>query len=184
MLAELLDHDAVTETCHIRGRIGFMALHGGIEEGTAELAAAAADTADASLYSVVVGEGLWWHVPSTKFDPQESHGLAKFVSHVDVALSLHGYGRRALGATVLLGGRNRAAAQLVATSLRSYTDLAVIDDLNEIPPGLKGLHARNPVNLPSQQGVQIELPPSARNGSVGGGVLTALSNAATQLDRI
>lgn len=181
MLGELLEHDAVTETCVLRGPVGFMALHGGIEEGTAELAGAAAEAAGASFYSVVVGDGLWWHVPSTKFDPTASPALAAYVSHIDVALSLHGYGRRALGATVLLGGRNRDAASVVARSLRRHTDLAVIADLDAIPRGLKGLHSRNPVNLPPQHGVQIELPPSARNGSVGQCVVTALRDAATKL---
>lgn len=178
MLAELLDHDEVTETCRLAGSVGFMALHGGIEEGTAEIATAAAESCGASLYAVRVGSGLWWHVPSTRFDPQESDALAGFVNHVNVVISIHGYGRDELGATVLLGGSNRELAGTQAARLRELTDLAVIDDLDRIPEGLRGLHPANPVNLPKRGGVQVELPPSARRGDTGTQVVTALAAAA------
>lgn len=35
-------------------------------------------------------------------------------------------------------------------------------ELDEIPTELRGVHAKNPVNLPRNQGVQLELPPGAR----------------------
>jgi phage replication-related protein YjqB (UPF0714/DUF867 family) len=38
----------------------------------------------------------------------------------------------------------------------------VATDMDRIPNELRGLHHRNPVNLPPQQGVQIELPPRVR----------------------
>ena len=38
----------------------------------------------------------------------------------------------------------------------------VVDDLEEIPRGLRGLHDANPVNLPRDGGVQLELPPTIR----------------------
>jgi phage replication-related protein YjqB (UPF0714/DUF867 family) len=38
----------------------------------------------------------------------------------------------------------------------------VVDALDEIPKELRGQHARNPVNRPARQGVQIELPPTIR----------------------
>jgi len=155
-----------------------MALRGGIEEGTAELATRAADRAEASLYTVTVGDGLWWHVPSTQFDPAASDRLAQFLDHVQVVFSLHGYGRKELGATVLLGGGHRSLAENLADQFRVHTELAVIANLDEIPAGLRGLHPANPVNLPHQGGVQIELPPSARNGTVGTGVTRALVAAA------
>jgi phage replication-related protein YjqB (UPF0714/DUF867 family) len=41
----------------------------------------------------------------------------------------------------------------------------IVDDLDAIPKELRGLHPRNPVNLPPRQGVQIELPPRARGAS-------------------
>jgi phage replication-related protein YjqB (UPF0714/DUF867 family) len=37
--------------------------------------------------------------------------------------------------------------------------------MDAIPKELRGLHAANPVNLPRQQGVQIELPPRVRGSS-------------------
>ena len=41
----------------------------------------------------------------------------------------------------------------------------MLTDLEEIPKKLRGLHDRNPVNLPRRQGVQIELPPRVRGSS-------------------
>ena len=38
----------------------------------------------------------------------------------------------------------------------------MIDELEEIPKGLRGVHDRNPVNVARQQGVQVELPPGVR----------------------
>ena len=178
MLDELLAHSQVTETCRLDGPVGFMALHGGIEEGTAELAAEAAAASGSSLYSVVVGDGLWWHVPSTQFDPAHSSELQRFLDHVTVCVSIHGYGRRELGATVLLGGRNREMARLAGRALAAHTSLRIIDELDGIPTGLRGLHPENPVNRTALAGVQVELPPSARNGSVGAGVVAGLVEAA------
>ena len=37
-----------------------------------------------------------------------------------------------------------------------------VDNLKKIPVELQGLHERNPVNVPPNAGVQIELPPRAR----------------------
>lgn len=178
MLDELLAHDQVIETVRLGSRVGFMALHGGIEEGTAELATAAAEASGASLYTVTIGEGLWWHVPSIQFDPLHSSSLATFLEHVEVAFSLHGYGRRELGDTILLGGSNRQQARALGAELTARTGLAVIHDIDAIPAGLRGTHARNPVNLPRDGGVQIELPPSARNGAIGSAVVEAMAASA------
>jgi hypothetical protein len=41
----------------------------------------------------------------------------------------------------------------------------IVTELERIPPDLRGMHAANPVNLPSGGGVQIELPPRARGSS-------------------
>ena len=38
----------------------------------------------------------------------------------------------------------------------------MLDDLDAIPSELRGLHRRNPVNLPRGGGVQLELPPRVR----------------------
>ena len=38
----------------------------------------------------------------------------------------------------------------------------VIDELDDVPRELRGLHSDNPVNRPRLGGVQIELPPRVR----------------------
>lgn len=169
MFAELLAHDGVEEVCELRSTFGLMAFHGGnLEAGTDQVAAAAASAAGASLYAVVQPVGLRWHVPSTAIRPEESERLAAFIEHVDVAVAVHGYGAEGFWTTLLLGGRNRALAQHVGTALR--TELAphgydVVDELDDIPSRLRGVHRDNPVNLPRGGGVQLELPPRVRGNS-------------------
>jgi phage replication-related protein YjqB (UPF0714/DUF867 family) len=165
--SELLATPGVQERCVLRSRVGFLALHGGLEQSTAELATDAAERAGASLYAVVQPSDLRWHIPSKQFDPQQSRALAEFVAHVDFVISLHGYGGLRGSddrwTTVLVGGGNRAVAGELAGRLRSelphYTWL---DDVDRIPPHLRGVHPDNPVNRPRQGGVQFELPPRAR----------------------
>ncbi len=149
------------------GPIGFLALHGGLERGTAEIATAAAEQSGASLYRVVQPSDLRWHVPSSRFDPGESGALDAFVAHVDCAISLHGYGGLRASddrwTTVLVGGGNRDLAAELATLLRgSLPEYTWLDDLERIPPQLRGVHPDNPVNRPREGGVQLELPPRPR----------------------
>ena len=56
---------------------GFLALHGGLEAGTAEIAQAAAVASNASIYAVVQPDDLRWHVPSHAFDPAQSDALRR-----------------------------------------------------------------------------------------------------------
>jgi phage replication-related protein YjqB (UPF0714/DUF867 family) len=169
MFAELLAHDGVEELCELRSRFGLMAFHGGnLEQGTDQVALAAASRADASLYAVLQPPGLRWHVPSTAIRPAESERLAAFIDHVDVVVAVHGYGAEGFWTTLLLGGRNRPLATHVGAALRA--ELAphgyeVIDDLEAIPSRLRGVHRDNPVNLPRNGGVQLELPPRVRGTS-------------------
>ena len=127
------------------------------------IAREAADRADASLYAVVQPDDLRWHVPSVQMDPADSPALARFLDHVDVVLSVHGYGRDGMFTTLLLGGADRPLASHLAghlrTALPGYT---VADDLDSIPRPLRGLHPDNPVNRSRGGGVQIELPPRIR----------------------
>ena len=39
-----------------------------------------------------------------------------------------------------------------------------VDDLGAIPPTLRGVHLDNPVNRPRSAGIQLELPPTLRDG--------------------
>lgn len=167
VFADLLSSAGVAEHCELRSTTGFMALHGGLEAATWELARQAADRCDASLYGVVQPEGLAWHVPSKLYDPAHSAALRSFCEHVDLAISLHGYGgvrdRPDRWVTICVGGHDRGAAAVVGAELRSHLDgYVVLDDLDSIPPQYRGVHPANPVNRTRGAGVQIELPPRVR----------------------
>jgi phage replication-related protein YjqB (UPF0714/DUF867 family) len=98
--------------------------------------------------------------------PDESPVLRDFVEHVDVVITVHGFGRDTMWTTLLLGGQNRTFAHHVAGHLRTaLPDYTVETTLHEMPRELRGMHHLNPVNLPRQQGVQIELPPRVRGRS-------------------
>ena len=95
--------------------------------------------------------------------PDESAELAAFLDHVDVVITIHGFGRRGLFSSLLLGGRNRTLADHVGASLQAMLPAYdIVTDLDEIPEPLRGQHAANPVNVPPERGVQIELPPRVR----------------------
>jgi phage replication-related protein YjqB (UPF0714/DUF867 family) len=162
--AELLATPGVVEECELRGRLGFMAYHGGgLEETTDVIARAAAAASGASYYGVVQPQSLQRHVPSIRVTRDQSSVLDEFLDHVDVVITIHGYGRRNLFTSLLLGGRNRDLAAHLATHLRpALPAYSIVDDLSSIPVELQGVHAQNPVNVARDAGVQIELPPRVR----------------------
>lgn len=165
VLDELLEDPRVREVCDLRGRFGLMAYHGGnLERSTDAVARAVAERTGASFYGVLQQRPLRRHIASTKFDPRHSPALSRFLDHVEVVITIHGYGRRGFWRHLLLGGGNRTLAHHVAGHLRQGISqrYQVLDDLDAIPKDLRGQHARNPVNRPRAQGVQIELPPSIR----------------------
>lgn len=164
MFSELLAHPGVEERSTIGSKTGVMAYHGGnLEVGTDHIAAAVARRTGASSYVVTQPDSLRWHIPSRAFDPEESPALAEFLEHVDRVITIHGFGRRSMFTTILLGGRNREFATHVGTHLRSSLPAyEVVDELDHIPPALRGVHHENPVNRPTEHGVQIELPPRVR----------------------
>jgi phage replication-related protein YjqB (UPF0714/DUF867 family) len=166
-LRDLLAHPGVEEVLEVRGRFGFMAFHGGsLEERTDLVARAAAERAGASYYGVHQPAGLRQHVPSHRFTADQSQSLAEFLDHVDVVITVHGYGRRGLFTTMLLGGGNRNLAAHVAPHLRRALPAYLVeDDIEQIPKELRGLHLKNPVNAPRNGGVQLELPPRVRGMS-------------------
>lgn len=165
--AELLALPEVDERCVHRSRFGFMAYHGGgLEEKTDVIASEAAERADASYYGVIHPPDWELHIPSIRVSPDHSSTLAAFLDHVDVVVTVHGFGRRSLMTSLLLGGRNRRLASHLAVHLRAALPAYdVVDDIDEIPDALRGVHPRNPVNLPRHGGVQIELPPRVRGSS-------------------
>ena len=164
---DLLASEGVEEDCRLAGRIGFMAYHGGsLEHLTDVIADRAAAASGASYYAVRQPADLQWHIPSHLVTPAASPLLTAFVEHVEVVITVHGYGRQGMWTTLLLGGRNRDLAEHVAGALRPrLADYTIETDLDAMPKELRGLHPANPVNLPRAQGVQIELPPRVRGTS-------------------
>lgn len=164
MFADLLAEPGVEEVVHLRSRVGFLAFHGGsLERMTDVIAVDAAERAGASVYAVVQPPGLRWHIRSVDVTPDASPALQAFIEHVEVAIAIHGFGRDGMWTSMLLGGTNRTLAAHVAAHLvPALPDYEVVHDVDEIPAELRGLHPRNPVNLPRGGGVQIELPPRVR----------------------
>jgi phage replication-related protein YjqB (UPF0714/DUF867 family) len=165
--AELLAMPGVVEELELRSTFGFMAYHGGsLEEMTDVIARAAAERCGASFYAVCQPADLNWHIPSHLVAPDDSPAMAAFIDHVDVVVTVHGFGRRGLFTSLLLGGRNRELAEHVGDALRAALPAyEILTDAERIPRDLRGMHPENPVNLPRRHGVQIELPPRVRGSS-------------------
>ena len=160
-LLELLSQPGVAEESRLRSRFGFLAIHGGLEEMTDVIAERAADAAGASLYVLRHPDQYAHHLPSARFRADESRKLAEFLDHVDVAVSLHGYGRIGRSTQLLAGGRNRELAAHLARHI-TLPGYHMVVDLDAIPPELRGLHPDNPVNRVRGGGTQLELPPRVR----------------------
>jgi phage replication-related protein YjqB (UPF0714/DUF867 family) len=184
-LAELLALPGVEEDCVLRSAVGFMALHGGSQDrGTHEIASRAAALAGASYYAIVQPRRSRVHLTSRRHDPDHSERLRAFLRHVQIAISVHGFGRDGFALSVdhvrglliepygparrgrqtgplrgiILGGRNAA---LLEDARRLFRDRFA--GYGVAGEGVRlGFHPRNPVNLPAAQGVQIELPPGLR----------------------
>lgn len=161
---QLLDLPGVEEELTIRSTFGFCAFHGGnLERRTEIIAREAAERSGASYYGVLQPKGVRRHIPSKFVSPSESAKLAEFIDHCDVVVAIHGYGLRGRWIDLLFGGGNRPLASHMAHHVRhSATPYRCVDDLDQIPPRLRGVHPDNPANLPRRGGVQIELPPRIR----------------------
>lgn len=166
-LSELLTRPDVTEECVLRSTFGFMAFHGGsLEEMTDVIASRAAELSGASYYGIQLPDNLEWHIPSHKVTADQSPLLDTFLSHVDIVITVHGFGRKGFFTSLLLGGRNRRLAEHLGGILRTHLPAyQIIDELEEIPQNLRGLHQDNPVNVVEHAGVQLELPPRVRGSS-------------------
>lgn len=180
--SQLLARPDVTETSTLRSTFGFLAIHGGgLEKMTDVIAERAAAMAGASTYVVRHPPGYPNHLSSRAFRPEESDLLAAFLDHVDVVVSLHGYGRMNRTTQMLAGGRNRTLAAHLARHV-AVPGYQLITDLDEIPRELRGLHPDNPVNRTRGGGTQLELSPrvrgiSPRSGVAGEDGLTSATSA-------
>ncbi|MEO1062652.1 MAG: poly-gamma-glutamate hydrolase family protein [Actinomycetota bacterium] len=160
---EFLSHPEVTERVELAGRVGVMAFHAGLEEGTGPIAVEVAERSGASLYVAEQPEELQWHVSSHRVVAEASSRLASFLGHVETVIAVHGYGRPHLMRSILLGGQDRSVAEVVAVPLiKRLHGYEVLHRLDDIPRVLRGLHETNPVNVTSGGGVQLELPPRLR----------------------
>ncbi len=166
-LSHLLTMDGVSEHSELRSTFGFMAFHGGaLEEMTDIVASRAAERAGASYYGIQLPDNLEWHIPSHKVTADQSPALNEFLNHVNIVITVHGFGRAGFFTSLLLGGRNRRLAGHLSESLQRHLPAyRILDDLDDIPQNLRGLHQDNPVNAVEHAGVQLELPPRVRGSS-------------------
>ncbi|MFN0141985.1 MAG: poly-gamma-glutamate hydrolase family protein [Mycobacterium sp.] len=164
-LSELLADPGVTETSTLRSRFGFMAIHGGgLEQMTDVIAERAAELCGASVYLLRHPCDYPHHLPSVRYLPQQSSTLAEFLDHIDVVVSLHGYGRVDRSTQILAGGQNRELAGLLARCI-AVPGYQVVTDLDAMPTELRGLHPDNPVNRVRGGGAQLELSSRVRGTS-------------------
>jgi phage replication-related protein YjqB (UPF0714/DUF867 family) len=181
-LSELLTEPGVTESSVLRSTFGFLAIHGGgLEKMTDVIAERAAAAANASVYLVRHPRNYPNHLASSAFRAEESPRLAAFLEHVDVAVSIHGYGRMNRSTQLLAGGRNRTLAAHLAGHV-AIPGYELVTDLEQIPRELRGMHPDNPVNRPRGGGAQLELSPrvrgiSPRSGMIGDDGLTRATSA-------
>jgi len=161
---ELLARPGVIETLRLDGSFGILAFHGGNLERTTDLIASEVATrTGASLYTVAQTPPMCHHIPSIKVNPAESTKLAAIIDHCQHVIALHGYGHWEHTTSLLCGGQNRLLRQHVAQHLReALPAYRTIDNTDEIPRRLRGLHDQNPCNLTTGGGVQLEMPPRVR----------------------
>jgi phage replication-related protein YjqB (UPF0714/DUF867 family) len=185
-LAELLTLPGVEEECVLRSPVGFMALHGGSQDrGTHEIASQAAARSGASYYAIIQPRRLRVHLTSRRHDPDHSESLRAFLRHVEIAVSVHGFGRDSFSLNVdpsrgvviepygparrgsqtsplrgiIVGGKNPELLDVARRLLDGRFEGYRVADERRVR---LGYHPDNPVNLPAAQGVQIELPPGLR----------------------
>ena len=164
MITKLLEREDVNEELELRSSFGFMAYHGGsLEKATDVIAREAAERSNSSYYGLIQSDDDPVHFASTQLLEEKSHLLQLFLDHIQIVVTIHGYGREHLFYSVLLGGRNRQLADHFAPILRdALPDYEFETVLENIPKELRGQHLRNPVNYPPLKGVQLELPPTLR----------------------
>jgi phage replication-related protein YjqB (UPF0714/DUF867 family) len=162
-----------------------MALHGGSQDrGTDQIARRAADRCGASYYAIVQPQRLRVHLTSRLHNPEHSVLFSRFLAHVRVAISVHGFGRDSFAVWVdptrglviepygparlnqqqnaltgiIVGGLNEGLVRQARTLLTAHLPgFTAADERIRL-----GFHPENPVNLPPEKGVQIELPPGLR----------------------
>lgn len=195
----------IEEVCELRSAVGFMALHGGSQDrGTHEIASRAAAQSGASYYAIVQPRDVRVHLTSRRHDPEMSPAMQAFLSHVDIAISVHGFGRDGFNFYIhpgiqlviepygpaLRGRQTGPLRGIIVGGLNPALVDVACRLLGERLPGYHagservrlGFHPRNPVNLPAAHGVQIELPPALRGiGDLGEDLVPAQDGIVTEV---
>ena len=163
------EHGDTSEYLHLGSSLGLMAVHGGgIEPGTEEIARFVSVHAGASLY-VYAGRlpsgNLSLHRPSHTSKLEERSLVKRFLKHVNSAISVHGHGRDQKYAYV--GGLHQSMGQrFVTLAQETLPKYEWISAPEIIPQGIGGRNPKNIVNLPPDQGMQLELPRGLRQTKV------------------
>ena len=168
LFADLLAHPGVDEVVELRSRFGFMAYHGGsLEEMTDVIARRAAERSGASYYGVLQPSDLQWHIPSIQVSAADSPALTRFLDHVDIVITIHGFGRQGLlhlaaarwaEPRARRSRRRPLCAPTCPPTTSSPTSTASRRSCAAcIPP--------TPSTCRPDKGVQIELPPRVRGSS-------------------
>lgn len=181
-ISAFLGHVDVREELALGPAVGVMALHGGLEFSTSRLARAVASEAPASFYGVIQSSNLGWHVPSIHFNRDVTEHLGTFLDHVRFVISLHGFHRLNLLDTILLGGSHRERAEQLGARLRDR-GYRVESNVHDIPPGLRGMSESNPVNLPTEGGIQVELPRLLRRPKPLSGIVASIAETLSDANR-
>ena len=120
MITKLLEREDVSEELELRSTFGFMAYHGGsLEKATDVIAREAAERSNSSYYGLIQSHEDPIHFASTQLLEEKSKSLKLFLDHIQIVVTIHGYGREHLFYSVLLGGWNRQSANHFAPILRT-----------------------------------------------------------------
>ena len=189
----------------MRSAVGFLALHGGSQDrGTDQLASRAAEQSGSSYYAIVQPTGLRVHLTSRLHNPDHSETLQSFLQHVEIAISVHGFGREGFSVWVdpergpviepygpalrgrqtgplrgiIVGGLNGDMVDSARRLLHDrFAGYHVADERVRL-----GFHPDNPANLPSAHGIQIELPPGLRGiGDLGEQLVPSADGLVTEV---
>jgi len=146
--------DFKVETADRGSHIGVIAIHGGIEPMSEDIARAIADQ-DFNLYvfESLVDQGRFtMHVTSTHFDDPRAVAL---MNKSRIAISIHGY-KATREEVACVGGGNEALRDWVAQRLSVFVKV-------ESPCAIfNGRGRANIVNQAAEQGVQLELSRTLR----------------------
>ena len=170
MITKLLEREDVNEELELRSSFGFMAYHGGsLEKATDVIAREAAERSNLFPTMALFKAMRIRYILLLHSYLRRKVIYFLFLDHVQIVVTILGYGREHLFYSVLLGGRNRQLADHFTRFFGKHSQIMNLETvLENIPKELRGQHLRNPVNYPPQ-GRQLELPPLFAGTVMSGG---------------